>query len=40
MGELAEIVKTRRSANKFIPGIEIPDSELEEIFSLVRSVGV
>lgn len=30
------VVKSRRSANKFIPGVEIEDKELDEIFNLVK----
>ncbi|MGD8191703.1 nitroreductase family protein [Brevibacillus ginsengisoli] len=36
MNQFEEVVKTRRSANKFIKGVEIPASELEAIFSLVK----
>lgn len=36
MSQLLEIVKTRRSANKFIKGIEISQSELEDIFNAVK----
>ncbi|AOZ93081.1 nitroreductase family protein [Paenibacillus crassostreae] len=36
MSDFTSIVKDRRSANKFIAGVEIPDKELEEIFSLVK----
>lgn len=34
--DLTAIVKSRRSANKFIPGVEIQDKELEEIFNLTK----
>ncbi|MEK8128038.1 nitroreductase family protein [Paenibacillus filicis] len=32
----AELVKSRRSANKFIPGVNITEQELDEIFQLVK----
>lgn len=36
MTEFESLLKARRSANKFIPGMEILDTELEEIFQLVK----
>ncbi|TCZ70210.1 nitroreductase family protein [Paenibacillus albiflavus] len=30
------LIKERRSAMKFIPGVELPDRELEEIFALTK----
>ncbi|ULL18584.1 nitroreductase family protein [Paenibacillus sp. H1-7] len=36
MNDLSTLVKARRSANKFIPGVEILDKELEEMFQLVK----
>lgn len=36
MNDFTNIVKSRRSANNFIEGVEIPQSDLEEIFSLVK----
>ncbi|MBL0385062.1 nitroreductase family protein [Tumebacillus sp. ITR2] len=36
MGDFQNIVKTRRSANKFVEGIEIPRSEFEDIFNVVK----
>lgn len=36
MSDFISLVKERRSANKFIPEIEIPDSDLEEMFNLVK----
>lgn len=36
MSDLSAIIKERRSANKFVPGVELPAQELEEIFSLVK----
>lgn len=36
MSEFIDLVKARRSANKFIKGVEIADSELEEMFQLVK----
>ncbi|MFC3770598.1 nitroreductase family protein [Paenibacillus sp. GCM10012303] len=36
MSDFPALVKSRRSANKFIPGIELPDKELEELFALVK----
>ena len=36
MNDFTTLVQARRSANKFVPGVEIPDKELEEIFSLVK----
>ena len=36
MSDFTTIVKARRSANKFIAGVEITDKELEEIFNLVK----
>ncbi|SMF19844.1 putative NAD(P)H nitroreductase [Paenibacillus barengoltzii] len=34
--DFTTIIKTRRSVNKFIPGVEIQDKELEEIFNLTK----
>ncbi|MEW9699491.1 nitroreductase family protein [Paenibacillus sp. SI8] len=36
MNEITSLVKARRSANKFIPGVDILDEELNEIFNLVK----
>lgn len=36
MNDLSSVVKARRSANKFIPGVEILDKELDEMFQLVK----
>lgn len=36
MSEFSQVVKERRSAVKFIPNIELPQQELEDIFSLVK----
>lgn len=36
MSEFIPLLKERRSANKFIPGVEILDKELEEMFQLVK----
>ncbi|KEO81303.1 nitroreductase family protein [Tumebacillus flagellatus] len=36
MGDFQNIVKTRRSANKFVEGIEIPRAEVEDIFNVVK----
>lgn len=36
MSDFINLLKARRSATKFIPGVDITDSELEEIFSLVK----
>ncbi|PWK16564.1 nitroreductase family protein [Tumebacillus permanentifrigoris] len=36
MSDFQMLVKTRRSANKFTQGIEIPRSEFEEMFGLVK----
>lgn len=36
MSQVSELIKARRSANKFMEGIEIPQSELEEMFSLAK----
>jgi len=36
MNDFVKIVKSRRSATKFIEGTEIPASDLEEIFSLTK----
>lgn len=36
MHDIVEIIKNRRSANKFMEHIEIPKKDLEEIFSLVK----
>ncbi|UHA75514.1 nitroreductase family protein [Paenibacillus sp. 481] len=32
----SDIVKQRRSAMKFVPGVEISDGELEQLFSMVK----
>ncbi|MGG6313626.1 nitroreductase family protein [Paenibacillus macerans] len=34
--DFTAVVKSRRSANKFIPGVEIEDKELNEIFNLTK----
>ncbi|SDE28958.1 putative NAD(P)H nitroreductase [Paenibacillus sp. UNCCL117] len=34
--DLTALVKARRSANKFIPGVEINDRQLEDIFQLAK----
>ncbi|SFL95467.1 putative NAD(P)H nitroreductase [Paenibacillus sp. 1_12] len=36
MSDFITLLKARRSATKFIPGVEITDQELDEIFSLVK----
>ncbi|MGN7765043.1 nitroreductase family protein [Paenibacillus sp. 22594] len=36
MSTFSELVQARRSANNFVEGIEIPQGELEEMFSLAR----
>lgn len=36
MNDFTSIVKQRRSVNKFVPGLQIPREELDEIFSLVK----
>lgn len=36
MSDFATLVKTRRSANKFIKGVDIPTQDLEQIFQLVK----
>ncbi|MBW7477286.1 nitroreductase family protein [Paenibacillus oenotherae] len=36
MSDFTSLVKARRSANKFIPGVEITERELDEIFNLVK----
>lgn len=36
MSEFSTLLKARRSANKFIPGVEILDKELEEMFQQVK----
>ncbi|MBW4083063.1 nitroreductase family protein [Paenibacillus sp. S150] len=36
MSTIAELVQARRSANNFVEGIKISQSELEEMFSLAR----
>lgn len=36
MGDFQTIIKDRRSANRFVEGIEIPQSDLEEIFTLSK----
>lgn len=36
MSEFIDLVKARRSANKFVTGVEIPDSDWDEIFQLVK----
>lgn len=34
--DFENIVKSRRSANKFVEGVQIPDKDLEEIFNLTK----
>ncbi|MEF2966775.1 nitroreductase family protein [Paenibacillus sp. M1] len=36
MSDFTEVLKNRRSANKFMQGVEIPQKDLEEIFNLVK----
>lgn len=36
MSEFTTLLKARRSANNFIPGVEILDKELKELFQLVK----
>jgi putative NAD(P)H nitroreductase len=36
MSDFISLLKARRSANKFITGVEILDKELDEIFSLAK----
>lgn len=36
MNDFTSLVKARRSANKFIPGVEITERDLDEIFNLVK----
>ncbi|NHN32101.1 nitroreductase family protein [Paenibacillus agricola] len=36
MSDFTTLLKSRRSAMKFVPDVEIPDKELEEIFSLTK----
>ncbi|QUL57313.1 nitroreductase family protein [Paenibacillus tritici] len=36
MSAFSELVQSRRSANNFVEGVKIPQSELEEMFSLAR----
>ncbi|GIO37378.1 putative NAD(P)H nitroreductase MhqN [Paenibacillus antibioticophila] len=36
MSDFQSIIKDRRSANRFVEGIEIPQSDLEEIFTLSK----
>lgn len=36
MSQVTELIKARRSANKFLEGIEIPQSELEDMFALAK----
>ncbi|CAH1224820.1 Putative NAD(P)H nitroreductase MhqN [Paenibacillus plantiphilus] len=36
MNDFTSLVKARRSANKFIPGVEITERYLDEIFNLVK----
>ncbi|WP_405111653.1 nitroreductase family protein [Paenibacillus sp. FSL K6-1217] len=36
MSTFSELVQSRRSANNFVEGVTIPQSELEEMFSLAR----
>lgn len=36
MGDFVSIIENRRSANKFIKGVQLPVEELEEIFKLVK----
>lgn len=34
--DFTSILKSRRSANKFIPGVEMDNKELDEMFNLVK----
>lgn len=36
MSDFHTLVKSRRSANKFIQGVELPDKELDDIFAIVK----
>ncbi|WP_334072357.1 MULTISPECIES: nitroreductase family protein [Paenibacillus] len=36
MSEFTELLKNRRSASKFIQGVDIPEQDLNEIFSLAK----
>lgn len=36
MSEFESIVKERRSANRFVEGVDLPRRELEEILSLTK----
>lgn len=36
MSEITELLKSRRSASKFIQGIDIPEQDLNEMFNLVK----
>lgn len=36
MSEFTDLVKGRRSASKFIQGIDIPEQDLNEMFNLVK----
>ncbi len=36
MNDFIALLKSRRSATKFIPNTDIPDKELEEMFGLVK----
>lgn len=36
MNDLTSLVKARRSANKFLPGVEITERDLDDIFHLVK----
>lgn len=36
MSEFTDLVKSRRSASKFIQGIDIPEQDLNEMFNLVK----
>jgi len=36
MSEFIPLLQSRRSANKFITGVEIPNNELDDIFNLVK----
>ncbi|MNO48640.1 putative NAD(P)H nitroreductase MhqN [compost metagenome] len=36
MSELETVIKSRRSANKFVTGVEISDKDLDEIFQLAK----
>lgn len=38
MNTVSEVIKVRRSANKFIPGIKLDDKDIKEIFELMPLV--